>query len=87
MSQPLSYPPAPRPSGTGGSVAKKGRTAVRSGFMFASGYVILIWAVHVVNVLVFGGNLVFFGVHPLDTSAIWHIITAPLLHANFEHLI
>lgn len=48
---------------------------------------VVIWAVHLVNVLVFGGNLVFFGIHPLDMSALWHIITAPLLHANFEHLI
>lgn len=55
--------------------------------MFAAGYVIVIWAVHLVNLLVFGGYLVFFGINPLDVSSIWHIVTSPLLHANFEHLI
>nr|WP_231587665.1 rhomboid family intramembrane serine protease [Corynebacterium comes] len=55
--------------------------------MFATGYVVVIWAVHLVNVLIFGGDLVFLGVNPLDVSSIWHIVTAPLLHANLEHLI
>lgn len=87
MSQPPVYPSVPGPSAVVRNTARKGRSAVRSGLMFASGYVIVIWVVHLINVLVFRGNLVFFGVNPLDLSAVWHIFTAPLLHANFEHLI
>ncbi len=48
---------------------------------------LVIWVVHLVNVLIFGGQLVFFGIHPLDASSLWHIFTSPLLHANVEHLI
>ncbi|MDO5512233.1 rhomboid family intramembrane serine protease, partial [Corynebacterium sp.] len=54
---------------------------------FAAAYVIVIWIVHVVNIFVFAGQLVFFGIHPLDVSSLWHIVTSPLLHANVEHLI
>lgn len=81
-----SYPPAPQP---GARVSRQsGRTAaLRSGFLFAGGYVVVIWAVHLINAFLFGGQLVFFGIHPLDLSSIWHIVTSPLLHANVEHLI
>lgn len=51
------------------------------------GFLVIIWAVHLVNVTVFGGALVQFGIHPLDTSSLWGIFTSPLLHADFEHLI
>ena len=87
MSQPSAYPPAPRPRGAVQTTAQRGRAAVRSGVLFAAAYVVLIWVVHLVNGLVFGGRLLAFGINPLDTSSIWHIFTSPLLHANFEHLI
>lgn len=87
MSQPPFYPAVPGPSEVARSTTRKGRSAIRSGVIFAAGYVVAIWAVHLINVLVFRGNLVFFGVHPLDLAAGWHIFTAPLLHANLEHLI
>lgn len=48
---------------------------------------LVIWTVHLVNVLIFGGQLVYFGIHPLDVSSLWHIFTSPLLHANVEHLV
>ncbi|HHU66262.1 rhomboid family intramembrane serine protease [Corynebacterium sp.] len=80
MYQPVPYPTAPPPSPRGGS-------ALRSGLLFAGGYVLVIWAVHLINVLIFGGQLVFFGIHPMDVSSLWHIFTSPLLHANVEHLI
>lgn len=80
MYQPVPYPTAPPPASRGGS-------ALRSGFLFAAGYVLVIWAVHIVNVLVFGRQLLYFGIHPLDVSSLWHILTSPLLHANVEHLI
>jgi len=55
--------------------------------MFAAAFVIAIWAVHIVNIFIFGGRLIYFGIHPLDVSSIWHILTSPLLHANVEHLL
>lgn len=87
MSQPLAYPPSPRPAGAVQTAAQRGRGAVRSGIKFAAGYVLVIWAVHLINVLAFGGYLVFFGINPLDVSSVWHILTSPLLHANIEHLV
>ncbi len=64
----------------------KDRSYTKTGLLFAVGFVVLIWAVHFLNILT-GGLLTYWGIHPLDLSAIWHIFTAPLLHANFEHLI
>ncbi|AKK09568.1 rhomboid family intramembrane serine protease [Corynebacterium testudinoris] len=67
--------------------ARKKRSPMRSGLLFAGIYVISIWAVHIINAVIFGGNLVYFGIHPLDLSSVWHIFTSPLLHANIDHLI
>lgn len=63
------------------------RGGLRSGLTFAIGYIVVIWIVHLVNVFVTGGLLTAFGIHPLDLSSIWGIFTAPLLHADFSHLI
>ncbi|WP_448854649.1 rhomboid family intramembrane serine protease [Corynebacterium frankenforstense] len=57
-----------------------------TGLACAVGYLVVIWAVHLVNVFLFGGNLVALGIHPLDPSSLWHIATAPVLHADFSHL-
>nr|WP_152823414.1 MULTISPECIES: rhomboid family intramembrane serine protease [unclassified Corynebacterium] len=57
-----------------------------SGLGFGAAYVVAIWAVHIVNDIVFGGALVAFGVHPRDTSSLWGILAAPLLHGSYAHL-
>nr|WP_245802302.1 rhomboid family intramembrane serine protease [Corynebacterium pacaense] len=64
----------------------KSRSRTRTGFTFAIGFVVVIWVVEFLNILS-GGRLSYYGIHPLDPSSLWHIATAPLLHANFEHLI
>lgn len=90
MSQPPVYPTSPygSPSGSARPPARRGAgSAFRSGLWFAAAYVVVIWAVHIVNTFLFGGRLVFFGIHPLDVSSLWHIFTSPLLHANIEHLL
>lgn len=56
------------------------------GFLYALSYLAVIWAVHLINVFVFGGTLTYFGVHPLDIASIWHIFTAPLLHGSLTHI-
>lgn len=59
----------------------------RSGWRFVLLYVAAIWAVFLLNMVVFGGNLNYFGIHPLDVSSLPFIFTSPLLHANLEHIL
>ncbi|WP_246818746.1 rhomboid family intramembrane serine protease [Corynebacterium sp. HMSC074C01] len=51
------------------------------------GFLAVEWIIHIINFLFFGSELGQYGIHPLDFNGIWGIFTAPLLHANFEHLI
>lgn len=60
---------------------------IRTGISLAVGFLVVEWLVQVINFLVFGGALSNYGIRPLDFNGIWGIFTAPLLHANFEHLI
>ena len=53
----------------------------------AIGYLVLIWAVFLVNDFIFGGALNNFGVRPRETSTLWGILTAPLLHADYGHIV
>ena len=85
---------------TGGPLSPSGRQSPAStkrrrpgggglagGLTAAIGYVVLIWGVHLINVLFFGMSLSNWGIHPLDPSSLWGVLTSPLLHANFSHLI
>jgi membrane associated rhomboid family serine protease len=47
----------------------------------------LLWTIHVVNALIFGGALAAYGVHPLTIDGLWGILFAPLLHGSFGHLL
>lgn len=58
-----------------------------TGIGLAIGYLLTIWAVHIINVFFFGGTLVYFGVQPLDVSSLWHIFTSPLVHGSLAHLV
>lgn len=60
---------------------------VGTALLLALGYVVTIWGVFIVNTGVFGGALNYFGIHPLDVAALWHILISPLLHANLSHLV
>ena len=53
----------------------------------AIGYLVLIWTVFLVNDFIFGGALNNFGVRPRETSTLWGILTAPLLHADYGHIV
>lgn len=59
---------------------------ITTGFSIAFGFLVVEWAVHIVNAFLFGGQLSNYGIRPLDFNGIWGIFAAPLLHANFEHL-
>lgn len=84
---PVGGPPVQQPSNRGDSANYSRSGRVRTGITFGVGYLVVIWAVHLVNVFVFGGALSYYGIRPLDFNGIWGIFTAPLLHANFEHLV
>lgn len=75
------YPPVSEPVPS--TNKRKGRIATAA--TSAVGFVVLIWAVHIVNVLL-GGSLTYFGIHPLDVSSLPYIFTSPWLHLNFSHL-
>lgn len=53
----------------------------------AIGYLALIWTVFLVNEFIFGGALNNFGVRPRETSTLWGVLTAPLLHADYGHIV
>ncbi len=81
------YRPMPRGGRNPGRVPARRRGGWRTGLSYAAGFVIVIWAVHLVNAVVFGGQLIVFGIHPLDLSSLWGVATSPLLHADFSHLV
>ncbi|MBC2681039.1 rhomboid family intramembrane serine protease [Corynebacterium sp. 4HC-13] len=49
-------------------------------------FLVLIWAVQIVNALS-GYRLTAFGIRPHDVEGIWGIMFAPIIHASFAHLI
>jgi len=89
--------PFAQPGGAGVPIQRPGmqparqpsrrRSQAKLGLTYAIGYIVVIWAVHLVNVIVFGGALVNFGIHPLEPASLPFIFTSPILHVNFEHLI
>ncbi|AFH52609.1 Rhomboid family protein [Corynebacterium pseudotuberculosis 267] len=69
------------------SLCSMGRKRLADATVLALGYVVVIWAVHIVNTVFFGGTLAQeLGVHPLDGSSIWHIFTSPLVHGSYMHI-
>lgn len=63
----------------------KRRQQRKSGLRFAGGFLVLIWAVFILQL--FFPWLQGFGIHPLDINGLPMIFTSPLLHANLEHII
>lgn len=51
------------------------------------GFVGLLWAVEVLDFVIFRGGLDRFGIRPRVMSGLWGIPFAPLLHGGFRHLI
>lgn len=65
---------------------KRGRVLLR-GVVSVAVFVALLWSVFFIDVLFFNGNLAYFGIQPRDVNTVWHIATAPFLHANMTHLV
>lgn len=93
--QPPAFSPVPMPRGytPGGqsdprSAVKAKRKAQRNtGLRFAAMYVVAIWLVYIINLVLFGGNLLYFGIQPLDPASLPCILTSPLLHGSLEHIV
>ena len=65
------------------SIAKEVKTQVAT----LLGLVIFLWAIEIVDWLVFGGELNRFGIRPRTVAGLWGILFAPFLHGNFAHLL
>ena len=63
---------------------KKKPVLKESKILFVS--VILFWIIEIADYTIFHGSLDQYGIKPRDTSALWGILLAPLLHGGFGHL-
>ena len=61
-------------------------TEIRAQARILGGFVGLLWVIHIVNAVVFGGGLINLGVHPRSFWGLFGILFAPLLHGSFTHL-
>ena len=50
-------------------------------------FILLIWAIEIVDQLIFRGALDSFGVRPRTITGLWGILWAPFLHGGFRHLL
>ena len=55
-------------------------------YIFPIGTLILMWLIYLTQLLS-GVDFGFLGIHPRDTQALLGILTAPLVHGNWEHLL
>lgn len=94
--RPFSHPETQPPAFAAYPVAQpNARDAVRAkrkaqrntGLHFAALYVVAIWAVYVINIVFFGGDLLYLGIQPLDVASLPCIFTSPLLHGSLEHIV
>lgn len=57
---------------------------IGKGISTAVGFLVLLWAVFFAEGFV--PVLSTLGINPLDVSSLWHVATAPLIHANYQHI-
>lgn len=46
-----------------------------------------VWVQEAVDLFAFGGALDAYGIFPREPGTLWHVLTAPFLHAGFDHLL
>ena len=59
--------------------------AIKTRFILIVSLVLLLVSVHLINTF-FSGSLAQYGVIPRSTDSLWHIFTAPFIHASWTHL-
>jgi membrane associated rhomboid family serine protease len=64
---------------------KSDNVRLRRAFILSASFVLLLWIIKLVEIL-FGLDLVQYGVYPLRFSGLAGILTAPLIHGSLSHL-
>ncbi|MCP5095116.1 MAG: rhomboid family intramembrane serine protease [Chloroflexi bacterium] len=59
---------------------------LKSQIIILGGFLLILWALEIIDWLIFRGGLDSFGIRPRTVAGIWGIFFAPLLHGNFQHL-
>lgn len=62
------------------------RQKILRSLKFPARFLVLIWGIHLVQVFL-GFDFAQFGIYPKDVDGLWGVLFAPLLHADFGHLI
>lgn len=63
------------------------KAELKNQFTIIGIFVVIFWAVEIINQAVFGDRLDLFGIIPRNIIGLRGIILAPFLHADFRHLI
>lgn len=61
-------------------------TEIRAQARVLGGFVGVLWAIHIVNAIIFQGGLVALGIHPRSLGGLFGIFFAPFLHGSFAHI-
>jgi membrane associated rhomboid family serine protease len=76
------------PNGNGRTPADDSlATRARGGLLFMGGFVLLLAVIELVNTVMLHSLNSTFGLRPRSTDGVFDILTFPLLHANFGHLL
>lgn len=77
-----------RTNGDGRAPAKDSlATRARGGLLFMGGFVVLLAVIELVNTVMLHSLNSTFGLRPRSLDGVFDILTFPLLHANFGHLV
>ena len=69
------------------SVGTEVKRELKTQAVILLGFIALIWAIELVDFVVFSGGLDSYGIHPRSANGLVGILLAPLLHGGFDHLI
>jgi len=59
---------------------------IRRVILFASSSIILLWSIHIISWIT-GYSFAHYGIYPREWHGMLGILTAPLVHADFQHLL
>jgi len=62
-------------------------TEIRENATLLGGALALMWALEIMDFVIFGGSLDAMGVRPRSISGLWGVLFAPFLHGGFGHLV
>jgi membrane associated rhomboid family serine protease len=61
--------------------------ALKGQILILGGLIGLLWIIHIVNISLFNGALIAYGIFPRQLDGLQGILWAPLLHGSFRHLL